>query len=96
MKICGSSRQNREKGKSKESPHQTLDAVLAEATQESQDSTMTDTPTQLQDSSQQSPRTLLISESDTSYTPGLEAARAIDTSLDRPSSVHENWQIEPD
>ena len=76
-------------------PPDSLDVVLAEATPESQDSTMTATPTQLQDSSQQSPRTLLISESDTAYTPGMEAF-AIDTSTsstalasDSPSSVHE-------
>ena len=80
-------------------PPDSLDAVLAEATPESQDSTMTATPTQLQDSSQQSPRNLLISESDTAYTPGMEA-RAIDTSTsfssDSPSFVHENLQNESD
>ena len=76
-------------------PPDSLDAVLAEATPESQDSTMTEAPTQLQDRSQQSPSNLLISESDTAYTPGMEAF-AIDTSTsstalasDSPSSVHE-------
>ena len=59
----------------------------------------TSTPTQLQDSSQQSPRNLLISESDTAYTPGMEAP-AIDTSTsftsDSPSFVPENLQNESD
>ena len=39
---------------------------------------------------------LVISESDTAYTPGLEEAPACDTSLDSPSSVHENLQNESD
>ena len=83
-------------------PPDSLDAVLAEATPESQDSTMTATPTQLQDSSQQSPRNLLISESDTACTPGMEAS-AIDTSTsstahvsDSPSSVNADIQNESD
>ena len=63
---------------------------------ETQDVTMNDTPTQLHDSSQQSARNLLIPKSDTAYTPGLEEAPAIDTSLDSPSFVHENLQNESD